>query len=274
MQLATNGTNIVLDILAVLVAGLGVRGVAGATLVAEWAGLALGLWCCRDAFAGRAWRDAARVFDMVRLRAMAVTNSDIMIRSVLLLAIMESFVFVFSAGFGDVTLAANQILMQFLSITSYALDGMAFAAEALVGQAMGARRPQAIRQAACMTGIWGLAGGVVLAAAFALAGGAIIDLMTNSAPVRAAAREFLPWLVAVPVLGAAPWMLDGIFIGATRTRDMRNMAALSALIYGLAVAALLPLFGNHGLWAALCISFLARGATLAWRYPALERAAA
>ena len=109
-----------------------------------------------------------------------------------------------------------------------------------------------------------------LALAFALFGGIIVDLMAKSVPVQNAARIYLPWMVAAPLLGLAPWMLDGIFIGATRTRDMRNMMAVSFAVYVAAVLVLLPLMGNHGLWLALLISFVARGATLGLRYPALE----
>ncbi len=97
--------------------------------------------------------------------------------------------------------------------------------------------------------------------------------MTTAPDVRTEARSYLPWIIATPLLGLPPFMLDGIFIGATRSRDMRNMMLLSFLIYALALAALLPVLGNHGLWAALSISFVARGVTLGIRYPALERAA-
>ena len=138
LQLLMNGVNIVLDLLFVLGFGWGVAGVAAATLIAEWSGLILGLWLCRAAFAGDQWRDWARVFDPVRLRRMAQVNGDILIRSVVLQASFTSFLF-FGAGLGDVTLAANQVLLQFLGITAYALDGFAFAAEALVGQTLGRR---------------------------------------------------------------------------------------------------------------------------------------
>jgi MATE family multidrug resistance protein len=114
---------------------------------------------------------------------------------------------------------------------------------------------------------------IVMALGFALFGGAIIDTMTTAPDVREAARVYLPYMVAAPLLGVAAWMLDGIFIGATRSRDMRDMAFVSAVIYALAVVLLVPVFGNHGLWLALLISFVARGATLALKYPGLERAA-
>ena len=273
IQLAMNGLNIGLDLLFVPVMGWGVNGVATATLIAEWSGLALGLWFCRDALGMPAFRDWPRVLDRTRLVHLAQVNGDILIRSLLLEAIFLSFLFR-AAGFGDVRLAANQVLLQFLYVTAYAMDGFAFAAEALVGQAMGARARADLRRAAIMTGIWGLGSGVALALCFALGGGALIDLLTTAEPVRQAARAHLPWMVAVPVIGAAAWMLDGVFIGATRTADMRNMMILSALVYALAAAVLVPQFGNHGLWAAFVISFAARGATLALRYPALERRAA
>ena len=272
VQVAMNAANIALDIWFVLGLGAGVVGVAWATFLAEWSGVALALWFCRDAFAGTAWRDRSRVLDRVRLRRMASVNGDIMARSVLLQAIFTSFLLT-GGRFGDVTLAANQVLLQFLYITAYALDGFAFAVEALVGRFIGAGDRRALRRAVVMCGSWGGGTVAVLALAFAFGGGALVDLMATAPTVRAAARDFLPWMVAAPLLGVAAWMLDGVFIGATRTADMRNMMVLSFAAYVAAALALVPVFGNHGLWAALMVSFVARGITLGARYPALERAA-
>jgi MATE family, multidrug efflux pump len=269
IQLWMNGLNIGLDLWFVLGLGWGVNGVALATFLAEWSGLALALWFCRAAFAVPDWRNWGQVFDVARLRNMALVNTNILIRSLLLQAIMVSFLFL-GADFGDVTLAANQVLLQFLMIAVFAMDGFAFGAEVLVGHAMGARHRAALRRAAWMTSLWGLITVVVLALAFALFGGVIIDLMAKSGAVRAAARDYLPFMVAAPLLGWAAWMLDGIFIGATRTSDMRNMMLLSFAVYVFAVWLLMPVFGNYGLWLALLISFVARGVTLGLRYPALE----
>ena len=269
VQVVMNGLNIGLDIWFVLGLDWGVGGVAVATVIAEWSGLAVGLWLCRDAFGGGAWRDRARVFDRVRLVRMAVVNTDILIRSVLLQAIFVSFLF-WGADFGDVQLAANQILLQFLNVTAYALDGFAAAAEALVGQALGARNAARLRRGAILTSGWGLAICAALAVVFAVAGPAVIDVMTTAPDVRIAAREFLPYMVAAPIVGVASWMFDGIFIGATRSRDMRNMMVISAVVYFAAVIPLMAVFGNHGLWLGLLLSFVIRGATLAWKYPALE----
>jgi MATE family multidrug resistance protein len=273
LQLFQNGLNIVLSAALVLGLGFGVAGVAWATFVAEWSGLALGLWLCRGAFRVPAWRDWARVLDRAKLIRMAAVNVDIMIRSLLLLAGFTSFMFL-ASDFGDVTLAANQVLIQFVYVTAHAMDGFAFAAEALVGQAMGARAAARLRRAAILTSIWGLIICIVMAVLFLTVGGAFIDLMTTAPGVREAARDYLPWMVLAPLAGWASWMFDGIFIGATRTRDMRNMMALSFAGYVVLVLLLMPPFGNHGLWAALIGMFLLRGVTLAFRYPALERAAA
>jgi MATE family multidrug resistance protein len=273
LQVVMNGLNIGLDLVFVLQLGWGVQGVAVATFIAEWSGLALGLWFCRGAFATPAWRDWARVLDPARLRHFAQVNTDILIRSLLLQGIFVSFLLL-GARFGDVPLAANQILLQFMTITAFALDGFAFAAETLVGQAMGARRRAALRRAATLCSVWALVSGALLAGAFAAFGGTIIDVMTTADPVREVARVYLPYMVLAPVLGVAPFMLDGIFIGATRTRDMRNMMALSAGIYALAALVLIPAFGNHGLWMAVLTSFVARAVTLGLRYRALEAAVA
>ncbi|SEN87676.1 MATE family efflux transporter [Palleronia pelagia] len=270
VQVAINGLNIGLDLWFVLGLGWGVTGVAWATFIAEWSGLALGLWLCRDAFATAAWRDWTRVADPARLKRFAQVNGDILLRSLLLQAIFVSFLFT-GSRFGDVPLAANQILLQFLQITAYAMDGFAFAAEAIVGAALGAGRRDLFRRGAMVASLWGGVSGIVLAVLFAVAGGLIIDIMTTADPVRAEARIYLPYMVAAPVLGCAAWMLDGIFIGATRTGDMRNMMVISAALYAVAAVALVPAFGNHGLWMAFLLSFVFRGATLGWKYPGLER---
>ncbi|SDK72669.1 MATE family efflux transporter [Aliiruegeria lutimaris] len=271
LQVVMNLVNIGLDFTFVLGMGWGVQGVAAATFIAEWSGVALGLWLCRDAFRGGYWLDRQRIFDRERLLHMATVNGDIFIRSLLLQGIFVTFLFL-AADLGDVALAANQVLLQFLQVTAYALDGFAFSAEALVAQAIGQGSRPTLRRAALATGLWGAVSVAVLALGFALMGNTVIALMTTAPDVRDEARLYLPWMVALPLIGVLPWMLDGIFIGATRTRDMRNMMILSALVYALGLSILYPIYGNHGLWASLALSFVARGATLGLRYPALEAA--
>lgn len=269
LQLWMNGLNIVLDLWFVLGLGWGVEGVAIATLIAEWSGLALGLWLCRAAFRGPGWRSRARVFDPARLRRMLQVNADIMVRSVLLTVSFTTFLFI-GADFGDVTLAANQVLLQFLEITAFALDGFAFSAEALVGGAVGAGQRAQVRRAAIVTSQWGVGGALVLGLMIYAAGPALIDLMATAPEVRLAGREFLFWVALAPIVGAASWMLDGIYIGATWTRDMRQAMVQSVVIYVVALLVLVPLAGNHGLWLSLMVLNLARGLTLGLRYPRLE----
>lgn len=252
---------------------MGVPGVAVATLIAEYSGLALGLWLCRGAFAGGAWADRARLLALAPLRRMLAVNTDIMIRSVLLQGSFTTFLFL-GAGFGDVTLAANQVLLQFLEITAYALDGFAIAAETLVGQAVGARRAAEVRRASVVSSQWAVACSLVLCVLFWTAGPALIDLMATSPEVRAAARLYLPWLAIGPLIAVASYMFDGIFIGATLTREMRNTMFLSVGVYALALLVAVPQLGNHGLWAALMVLNGTRGLTMATRYRRAEAAAA
>lgn len=273
VQLIMNGANILLDLWFVLGLGWGVQGVAIATVIAELMGAGVGIYLCRDAFQNVEWRNWLRVFDRAKLIRMGLLNVDILIRSALLMAIFTSFVFV-GARFGDVTLAANEVLIQFTYITAYAMDGFAFAAEALIARAIGQKNPKRLRKSALMCSFWGMVTCVSMSIFFAFGGTWLISVMAKSPDVQTTAADYLPWMIAAPILGCASWMLDGIFIGATQGRDMRNMMILSAIIYVIAVITLIPTYGNHGLWAALVISFVARGITLGARYPALERSLA
>jgi MATE family multidrug resistance protein len=270
IQLWMNGLNIVLDLWFVLGLEWGVEGVAIATFIAEWSGALLGLWFCRGVFRGPDWRRLSVVFAPSRWGLMVRLNTDILIRSLLLEAIFVSFMFT-GADLGDVTLATNQVLLQFILITSYILDGFAFAAEAIVGRAVGARQRMVLRRGAMLSSFWAFSLSGVLALGVLFSGPAVVDLMATDPDVQQTARQYLPYLVATPVISCAAFMLDGIFVGATRSRDMRNMMIVSFAIYAASAAMMVPAFGNHGLWLALLISFAARGITLGLRYPALER---
>ncbi|MEL6600244.1 MAG: MATE family efflux transporter [Pseudomonadota bacterium] len=272
LQFIMNGTNIVLSLWFVLGLGWGVPGVAAATLIAELLGAAVGLWLCREAFATPAWRDWPAVFNRARLMEFGSVNRDIMIRSVLLTLCFATVTFQGTA-LGDTTLAANQILIQFVYISAYALDGFAFAAEAMVGGAMGARQPSQLRRAALVTSFWALLVTLGVTLVYVIFGPAIVREMTTAVDVQDEALRFLPWAILAPLIGVPAFMLDGIFIGATRARDMRNMMILSVIGFGLTLLLAVPAYGNHGLWFALTIFFILRGITLGLRYPALEAAA-
>ncbi|NBB97872.1 MAG: MATE family efflux transporter [Alphaproteobacteria bacterium] len=270
LQLWLSGLNVVLSLWFVIGLGWGVPGVATATLIAELTALALGLWLCRAAFSGNQWRDWPRVFDRARLKRMWSVNSDIMLRSVALQGAMTGFLFT-SAGFGDVALAANQILWQFLMIIAHALDGFAFAAEALVGQAVGARAVADMRRAGLRAGVWALGLAGALALAFLLGGPSVIAMMARDPDVQAAATAYLPFVAALALASCAAYMLDGIFIGATGTREMRNTVVLAVAIYAAVIWAFVPGYGNPALWSALILLNILRAVFLGALYPRLER---
>jgi len=267
LQIWQNGLNVVLAVIFVLHLNWGIKGVATATLIAETSALALGLFLARDAFGP--FPALARLRDPAALRAMFTASRDIMLRSVILQLSFTTFVFM-GARFGDDTLAANQILLQFLSIMAFALDGFAFAAESLVGQAIGQNSRAALRQTARICMQWGYGGALLLAAIFAVFGPMLIDLMAKAPSVQTTARHYLPWIVVAPLIGTACWIYDGIFIGALMTGAMVRAAIKVLGVYIPAVLILTPLFGNHGLWAALMLMNAARGVTLYRAMPQIE----
>ena len=269
VQLFMNGLNVILDILLVNHFELGIQGVAYASLVAEWCGFILGLYLCRDRLMAKGFINFLQIFDKKRLTNMVNVNIDILIRSLLLQMAIISFLFI-GSDFGDLALASNQILLQFIHIVSYALDGFAHAAETLVGQSVGARDRRSFRQAAILTTIWAGLICIIFVMFFLIFGGHLVDLMTVSPEVRLEARKYLPYLSILPLIGLFSYMLDGIFIGATRTRDMRNMMFISFLGYALVLFLLIPNFENHGLWFGLIALYILRAVTLSLKYPALE----
>jgi MATE family multidrug resistance protein len=271
LQLLLNLTNMALSMLLVLGLGLGVKGVALGTLVAETVAALAGLLLAASHLrrVGGRW-ERPRLLAPERLRRTLAVNGDIMIRS---LSLIVAFVWFMAqaAKQGDTILAANALLMHFVGVAAYFLDGLAFAAEALVGRAAGAADRGALTRAARVSTAWALGAALTACALFALAGSALVDLLTVDAGVRAAARGYLPWAVLAPLAGVWCFQLDGIFIGATRTAQMRNAMLLSLGIFLAAWWALTP-FGNHGLWASLYVLYAARALSLLAALPGLIRA--
>ena len=269
IQFLMNAINISLDLVFVLRLEMGVEGVAYASLIAEWSGFLIGLWLTKEAFGKSTWKNKKYIFDTIRLKKMAIVNTDILIRTLLLQAAILSFIFL-GSSFDDNTLAANQILIQFLHIASYGLDGFAVASESLVGKAVGAKKINDLRQTVKVTSIWGAITIIFMTAFFGIFGDIFIKLMTTSIDIQNITTQYLPWMIMAPLAGGASWMLDGIFIGATRTTDMRNMMIISFIVYIISIIIFLPYFGNHGLWLALIIFYIARGITLGLRYNKIE----
>ncbi len=273
LQLVLSLTNAALDALFVLGFGWGVQGVAVGTVLAELIAAAAGLVIAGRHLCGFGGRwSLDRVLARERLRRTIAVNGDLMIRTLALLLVFAWFTSQ-GAGQGDVVLAANAVLMHFVTTAAYFLDGFAFAAEALVGRAVGAAQRTSLTAAARLTTAWAAGIAVVISVVLAVLGTAIIDLLTVDAQTRATARVYLPWAVTAPLLGVWAFQLDGIFIGSTRTAEMRNSMLVSLGIFLIAWWALRPL-GNHGLWAAFHIHFIARAATLARFYPRLAHSVA
>lgn len=270
LQLILNIVNMLLDVFFVLGLGWDVRGVAAGTLIAEYcAAGGGGVIALRQVrrMGGR-W-SVARLFGWLQLRRTLVVNGDIMVRSLALIFVMVWFM-AQGAQQGDERLAANAVLMQFISVSAYFLDGLAFAAEALVGRAIGAAHRAGLIAAARLTSIWAVLVSAALSLVLLLTGAPLIDLLSVDTGVRQAARVYLPWAALAPLAGVCAFQLDGIFIGATRSADMRRAMLFSLLVFMVAWWLLRP-WGNHGLWAALYVHYLARAVSLGWFFPGLVR---
>ncbi len=270
LQLLLNGLNIALDSWFVLGFDWGVTGVAIGTLLSEVIAVIVGLCVSyliikRKNLSGL-WLKVLNLKEIIRMLAM---NGDIMIRTLcLLLAFL--FLTAQSAGVDDNTLAANSVLLGLLGISAYFLDGFAYAAERFVGHSIGAGNRKQFRRAIIISSQWAIVISLVVSIVFIVFGSSIIAAITPAQDVRELAERYLIWAALAPIIGVACFQLDGIFIGATRTKDMRNMMLLSLGIYFVSWYLLEPVYGNHGLWAAFMLFFVARAVTLAWRLPALE----
>jgi MATE family multidrug resistance protein len=269
-QITINLTNVAATVLLVLVFDLGIAGAAIAAVIAEAAGLLLGIFIAQRLSRGQAAISRTTLFDRTKLMRLLAVNRDILIRTAALIA---AFLFFTAQGAraGDVTLAANAVLNNFLMISGFFLDGLANAAEQLCGRATGARDKAGFAAAVRLVLIWGFGFALAVAAIFALGGTTLIDIMTASAEVRRVARDYLPFVVFAPLLGVFAFAYDGIYIGATWARDMRNLMLLSLVIF-LGAWLALRSFGNAGLWGALLVHYAARGGLEALRYPTLLKA--
>lgn len=265
--LTVNITNIALDFVLVWVAGMTADGVAAATVAAEYLGVALGLALASRGLGGHLFRGGGA---SVGYRRYLELNFPLFVRTT---ALMLSFAFVTAMGarFGSVVLAANALLLNFLYFAAYALDGFANAAESLVGRAIGKGDAEALRRSIRLSGLWTLGVAATLSALFAAGGYAAIDLMTSQPELREVARTYLPWLVVTPLVGCWAYLFDGVFVGATLSRPMRDTMLFAAIVVYLPAWYLLRPFGNHGLWLAFTLFLGARGLAQWWVLRRLRR---
>ncbi|TCI01416.1 MATE family efflux transporter DinF [Corallincola luteus] len=261
--LLTNLVNIVFDILFVPVLQWGVAGAAAASVLADYAGLLLALWLfqrkLRRLSVPLPWQG---VMDWPMIKGLLALNRDIFIRA-LMLQLCFAFITLQGARLGDEIIAGNAVLLNFLMLASYGLDGFAYAAEALFGRALGQQRRASAIWVLWISGFWSLMLGLGFALVFWLGGEQIIARLTDITAVRETALLYLPYLIVLPIVACWCFWLDGIFIGATLGKAMRNSMLLSTLGVFFPTWWLLQGAGNHALWSAMLLFMAARGVTLA-----------
>ncbi len=268
--LTTNLINVALDLWFVLGLDWGVTGAARASVIAEWSGALLGLALTRKALARYPGRvDTRALRRWLSWRPLMAVNRDIFLRS-LALQLVFFLVTVQGTRLGDATVAANALLLNGLLLTAHALDGLAHAVEALSGHAIGARDRNALQRVMVVAGGWSLLASVAFGLFFLLGGHLFIQLQTDIPEVRATALIYLPYLAALPLIAVWSYLLDGLFIGATRAREMRN-SMLLAVGLTLPLGWLLQGLGNHGLWLAFLSFMLMRGVCLGVLAQRLQR---
>lgn len=262
LQILINGINIVLAIYLGLELGWGVAGVAWGTMVGETVGALAGLAIVLRSFKGSQRPQRAEILSRHRLAELFALNRDILIRTFVLIG---SFAIMTRIGtsFGAVTLAANAVLMNFFLLSGYYLDGLANAAEQITGRAIGAAHRPAFDRGLKLTAIWSFGLAAAVSAFFFAAGPWLISVLTTSPDVREAANTYMPWAAITGLTGALAFLMDGVFIGATWSSDMRNRMLMSFAGYLAALAVFVPLLGNHGLWLAMNAFLLFRGIFLA-----------
>ena len=257
--LVINLTNIVLDLLLVLVFGMKVDGIAAASVVAEFAGLFVGLGFAAAELRrhGGRW-DRRQLLEPAAYAGFLSINGHLFVRT---LALMFTFGFVTAQGArqGALVLAANAILMNLQNLLSFALDGFAHAAEALVGKAVGARSSEALQQSVRVTLRWSLYVAFGFCVLFLAGGPLFIRLLTDLPEVRETTVHYLPWMIASPLVSVWSFLYDGVFVGATRAREMRNIMLVSTFVVFIPAFYTLQFLGNHGLWLAFLVFMASRG---------------
>jgi len=259
MFLTVNLTNIVLDLLFVVVLGMQVDGVALASVIAEYAGLAVGLLFAARALRARPGQwPLPRLFNARAYTAFFSVNGNLFIRT---MALMFTFAFVTAQGarLGPLVLAANAVLMNLQHLTAFGLDGIAHAAEALVGKAVGQGRRDILERSVSLSLKWSLYFALGFCVAYALLGAPLVRLLTDLPLVRETALTYLPWLVISPAISVWSFLYDGVYVGATRSREMRDIMVISAAVVFLPAWFLLQGLGNHGLWLAFTLFMASRG---------------
>ncbi len=254
-----NIVNILCSLLFVFVFHAGIAGVAWGTVVAQYSGfaMAVAIWLYRygDMRHEINLRESLKMVEMVRFFKI---NTDIFLRSLCLLAVF-SFIPYISAAMGDEILAANTLLMQLFMLLSYIMDGFAYAGESLTGRYVGARDGVALRDVVRRLLLWGLGLAAVFTLLYALFGRGLLSILTNDKDVVDTAMQYMLWIVLVPFTGFAAFIFDGIYIGATASKAMRDTMFVATAVFFALYFLLHPVWNNHGLWLAFIVFLTLRG---------------
>lgn len=260
-----NLLNIIFNVIFIYQFGMNVDGVAYGTVAAAYLGLFFGLFLLLKKYGNlRNAFDPGGILDMTGIKKFFLVNRDILIRT-LCVIFTFSFFTAKSAEFGDDILAANTILLQLWSILAYGIDGFAYAAESLVGRYIGAEDRLRLHKAIRYTLGWGLGLGAGIAAIYLLFGGVIVSLFTDNQAIIILAMSYFSWTAAAPLVNSLCFIWDGVFLGATATKPMRNsMVATVVLIYIPVYYLTIGALGNHALWLAMTLFMVFRGLALTW----------
>ena len=261
LTIVVNLVNIALNLVFVRGLGMKVEGVALATVIAQYVGLFFAVQLFSRYYRGilPAW-DFREILALSSLKRFLNISSDIFIRTCCL--VFSHAVFTAkSAALSDTILAINTILLQFINILSYAIDGLAFAAESLIGKYKGAKDTVNLKRTVGQIFFWSFLLSGVIMLIFVLFGERLLHLFTDQKPLIAQAKPYLLWIIVAPIVNVAAYIWDGIFLGATASKALRNSVMLSTMLFLSAVYLLMP-FGNHGLWGALTLLLIARGISL------------
>ena len=261
LLVAVNLLNILLDIIFVKFLYLGIAGVAYATIISEICGFCIGIYLSREFLLNKERIKVKLIFLSNKWKSFILLNIDIVIRSTLLQSVFLSYL-IFGTLFGSEVLAANHILLQITFLSAYALDGIAFSAEILVGEAIGKRRYEEFKKvvkSALKLGF--IFSGVISVSIYSL-GFLVVDLMTSIKEVRLICYDYIIWISIMPIVSVFSYVYDGIFLGAARGKEIRIAMCQSFAIFFTCAIVLIPLIENTGLWTSIVVFNLVRAITL------------
>lgn len=264
-QVVLNGVNAVLDGIFVAVLDWGPAGIGAGTAIAEWIALLVGLWIVRDTFRG-----FRRLFDVSKLKFLLAVDLDIFIRT---LALVSCLLWFTRAGttMDTATVAGNEVLLQFIAVSAFVLDSFAFVLEKEAGEAYGRSDSRLLLRAIRITSELALLFAVAISILYMFIGSVVIHVVISDQEAKSIALTYLPFCAAIPVVGMAAWQLDGLFLGVTAGRVLRDASVVAAILYLGTDLVLRPMFGNAGLWWAFIMFYVYRAVCLGFFVPSLLR---